>query len=247
MSRARQTATGLGFAAVVAASWCALFVWGVFLHVWSAGDVVRAPAVVAVQAWLSAALFIVAHDAIHGSLAPGRPRLNALVGQVCVGLYAAFAFRKLATAHRQHHESPGAEPDPDFHASDPRAFSPWLLAFIRRYFGLQEFLRLTLVVLVCLQLGASVSNLLVFWAAPAALSAVQLFYFGTYLPHRHEPAPFADAHRARSLRQPLWLSFVTCLHFGGFHHEHHLHPSLPWWRLPRALEPGPEQRPRRRV
>jgi beta-carotene ketolase (CrtW type) len=232
LSPRRQTLLGLGFAAAAILAWMGFFLWGVFAHRWSSWDLVRVPAFLVVQTWLSAALFIIAHDAIHGSLAPGRPRLNALVGQICVGLYAAFSFRKLATSHHRHHEAPGGDDDPDFHPAAPSAFLPWFRSFIGRYFGLAEFLRLTVGVSACLLLGARMSNILVFWAAPAVLSAVQLFYFGTYLPHRHEAAPFADRHRARSLRQPYWMSLATCLHFGGFHHEHHLHPGLPWWRLP---------------
>lgn len=231
MTRRRQTLVGLGFAGAILLAWCALFVWGVFLHRWGPLDLIRVPLFVFVQAWLGAALFIIAHDAMHGTLAPGRDRLNAVVGQICVGLYAGFSFRKLAAAHHRHHAAPGGADDPDFHA-DARSFGPWLAAFIRRYFGWPEFLRLTTALLACLMLGAGLANLLAFWAAPAMLSAVQLFYFGTYRPHRHEAAPFADHHRARSLDQPQWLSFATCLHFGGFHHEHHLDPSLPWWRLP---------------
>lgn len=234
MSAGRQTLIGLGFAAAVIFAWTSLFAWGVFLHRWAPVDALRIPVFLVVQAWLGAALFIVAHDAMHGSLAPGRPRINAVVGQVCVALYAGFSFRKLAAAHHRHHAAPGGRDDPDFHDANPRAVVPWLGAFIRRYFGWPEFLRLTAAFAACLLMGAQVSNLLVFWAAPAMLSAVQLFYFGTYLPHRHEPAPFADRHRARSLPQPMWLSFATCLHFGGYHHEHHLSPETPWWRLPAA-------------
>lgn len=241
MTRRRQTAVGLGFALTVVVAWSGLFAWGVFAHRWAPVDVLRVPAFLAVQAWLGAALFIVAHDAIHGSLAPGRPRVNALVGQVCVALYAGFSFRKLEAAHHRHHAAPGGADDPDFHAGNPRSFAPWLAAFIRRYFGWPEFLRLCAAFILCLLLGASLSNLLVFWAAPAVLSALQLFYFGTFLPHRHGAAPFTDRHRARSLRQPIWLSFVTCLHFGGFHHEHHLNPGLPWWRLPEGRRQSLDQ------
>lgn len=241
MTVTRQTAIGLGFAVAVAVGWSSLFAWGVFVHRWSWLDAVRLPAFVLVQTWLGAALFIVAHDAMHGSLAPGNPRLNALIGQVCVALYAGFVFRKLSVEHHRHHATPGGAEDPDFHAPDPKAFAPWLLAFMRRYFGWSEFIRLTIVVIVCLAFGARLSNLLAFWAAPAILSAFQLFYFGTYLPHRHASEQFIDRHNARSLDQPRWLSFATCLHFGGFHHEHHLRPDLPWWRLPDARSQSLDQ------
>ena len=72
---------------------------------------------------------------------------------------------------------------------------------------------------------------MLFWAAPAVLSAVQLFYFGTYLPHRREAQDFADQHRTRTNEFPAIISLLTCFHF-GYHHEHHSHPSAPWWRLP---------------
>jgi beta-carotene ketolase (CrtW type) len=71
---------------------------------------------------------------------------------------------------------------------------------------------------------------------PALLSTLQLFVFGTWLPHRpHADAPFADRHRARSQRWPTWLSLLTCYHF-GYHWEHHAHPHVPWWRLPATVQ-----------
>ena len=81
-------------------------------------------------------------------------------------------------------------------------------------------------------LGASLLNIVIFWAVPAVLALVQLFVFGTYLPHRHADTPFADDHRARSNKLPLLGSLITCFHFGGYHHEHHLSPGTAWWRLP---------------
>lgn len=77
MSRGRQTATGLSLAAVVLAGWAALHVWGVFFHPLQGWGLVAAPALILAQSWFGTGLFIVAHDAMHGSLAPGRPRLNA--------------------------------------------------------------------------------------------------------------------------------------------------------------------------
>ncbi|HEY8615943.1 fatty acid desaturase [Phenylobacterium sp.] len=234
MSPARQGWIGLGLAAAILGGWLGLHVWGVFFHHWGAIDWVRAPLVVAAQAWLGAGMFIIAHDAIHGSLAPGRPRLNAAIGQLCVGLYAGFAFGKLAHAHRLHHEAPGTAADPDFHAPAPHTLLPWFVAFFRRHFGWPEFARVAAVLALYLWLGAGVANLIVFWGLPAILSAVQLFVFGTWLPHRHEgEGVFADAHRTRSLDYPWLGSLLACFHFGR-HHEHHMRPDVPWWRLPQV-------------
>ena len=72
---------------------------------------------------------------------------------------------------------------------------------------------------------------LLFWGVPAILSSLQLFAFGTWLPHRRGEQPFADRHRARSSGFGWFASLLTCFHF-GYHHEHHDMPHLPWWRLP---------------
>ena len=53
-----------------------------------------------------------------------------------------------------------------------------------------------------------------------------------WLPHRPGHDAFPDRHNARSSRISDPVSLLTCFHFGGYHHEHHLHPSVPWWRLP---------------
>ena len=99
-----------------------------------------------------------------------------------------------------------------------------------RYFAWTQLLVLAAIGAAYMLLGASYWNLVIMWAVPAILSSVQLFYFGTYLTHRHGTA-FADEHLARTNAYPRWLSLLTCFHF-GYHHEHHLYPHEPWWRLP---------------
>lgn len=230
----RQGFIGVGFATLVILAWLCLHVWGVFAYRWTTTGLALAPILVLVQAWLGTAMFIVAHDAIHASLAPGRPGLNASIGQLAVGLYAGFSYGKLARSHQRHHAKPGTRLDPDFHADAPDRLVPWLTAFFLQHFGWAEFAKVTAVLVIYLMLGAKVPNLVVFWALPAALSALQLFYFGTFLPHRHTSEPFADQHRARSQTQSAVMSLLTCLNFGACHHEHHLRPDLPWWRLPQA-------------
>lgn len=181
--------------------------------------------------WLFVGLFIIGHDAMHGSLAPGRPRLNRGLGSLCMVLYAGFDFASAAPKHHQHHAAPGSVDDPDSHPSN--RYWRWYARFVITYFGWRNVAFVSAVLTALLLLGAELQNALLFWAAPAILSSLQLFTFGTYLPHRRTKAAFADAHMARSNDWPEWLSLLTCFHF-GYHHEHHLHPSIPWWCLPRV-------------
>lgn len=228
----RQTLVGLGLAFAIIGAFILVHVVAIFALDLAQMHWPFVLAVVALQTWLSVGLFIVAHDAMHGSLAPFRPALNRWVGRVALMLYAGFDYDSLIERHFAHHRHAGLAGDPDFDEDHPRAFWPWFVTFFRRYVTARQLLILAASswfwVLV---LGAPVLNLLLFWALPSLLAAVQLFYFGTYRPHRHEDEPFADRHRARSETMPPWLSLLTCFHF-GYHHEHHDKPHVPWWRLP---------------
>lgn len=230
MSPSRQTGIGVTLAVFLTAAWLALHVYGVFYLRMGETGLLVAPAMIAVICWLNVGLFIIAHDAMHGSLAPGRPGVNRTFGRIALRLYAGFSFDRLRVKHFAHHRRPGTGDDPDFSPHQPR-FWPWYAGFMRQYFGAREFLVLAAVVGVYLLIGAALPNLLLFWALPAILSSVQLFYFGTFLPHRSGHDDFSDDHRARSTGFGWLASLLSCYHF-GYHHEHHLAPQVPWWRLP---------------
>ncbi len=237
MGRA-PTVYNVVLAAGIVGAWLAMHVGCVFFWRWSAlagaSSLALAAAAVAVQCWLCVGLFIVAHDCMHGSFMPGRPRANAAMGQLCLGLYGGFDYRFLRQQHFGHHRVPGTADDPDFHAPGPRSPVAWYLAFMRRYTSWRTLLFMPSVFSVeCFLVGASSINVVLFWALPAILSSAQLFYFGTYRPHRHEDDSFLDRHRARSSDYNWLASLLTCFHF-GYHHEHHLHPDVPWWALPAA-------------
>jgi beta-carotene ketolase (CrtW type) len=228
----RQTAMGIGLALLIIGAFLALHVHAVFFHSLEGAGLLLAVPLVLALTWLSVGLFIVAHDAMHGSLAPGWPAVNRWVGRVSLLLYAGFWMDRLQPKHFDHHRHVGTERDPDFSVDHPTRFWPWYLSFMRRYFGWREALILTaLVWSYVLLLGAPLGNLLLFWALPSIASSVQLFYFGTYLPHRHDEDEFADEHRARSNEYGWLASLLTCFHF-GYHREHHLSPGTPWWALP---------------
>jgi beta-carotene/zeaxanthin 4-ketolase len=236
LSPARQTAIGLSLAALIISAFLAGHINGVFLLDLRATPWWQVVGLVAAQCWLSVGLFIVAHDAMHGSLAPFRPRLNQWIGQLALAVYAGFRFTPLNREHHQHHRHAGTPEDPDFDARPPHGFGRWYLNFMLHYFGWRELAVLTALVAVYVGiLQAPMVNLLVFWALPALLSSLQLFTFGTYLPHRPGHDTFSDRHRSRSNDLPVWLSLLTCYHF-GYHHEHHDQPAVPWWRLPAARQ-----------
>lgn len=231
----RSALPGLTAAALIAAAWLAIHVGGIFLWRWEWETAPIAALLIATQAWLSTGLFIVAHDAMHGSLAPGRPALNTAAGRIALSLYACLSFDRLRPAHFDHHKHAGLEGDPDFHPHKPRAFGPWLLRFFTGYYRHEQLARIT--IMGCLYIaigGASLINIAAFWAVPAIAAMLQLFYFGTYLPHRHAHDDFADRHRARSNAMGRGAALMSCFNFGAYHHEHHLHPDTPWWALPRT-------------
>lgn len=219
-------------AAAIVLAWLTvhvLCIFGASAAEWSLPALV---AVLALQTWLSTGLFIVAHDCMHGALAPGRPARNRIVGRAALLIYAGLDYDRMTPAHFAHHRHVGTADDPDFHAGRPRAAAPWFIKFFGNYYTHLQLVRITLVALVYLALGASLVNIAVFWAVPALLALVQLFVFGTFLPHRHTGEAFVDRHRARSSGPGGLVSLLSCFHFGGYHHEHHLAPHTPWWRLP---------------
>lgn len=234
ISPQRQTAIGLALAAAIIAAWTALHIAGVFFMPLRLDLAWAIVPMVLVQCWLYVGLFIVAHDCMHGSLAPFRPDINRLVGRLCLTLYAGFNFDALNRKHHFHHRHSGTADDPDFDEVPPHGFLAWYWKFFTEYFGWREYLFISAVTLIyVLLLGADIANVLVFWALPALVSSLQLFAFGTYLPHRPDADPFVDRHNARTNHYPWLLSLLSCFHF-GYHHEHHLQPDVPWWRLPKA-------------
>lgn len=232
-ARSSQGAIGLSLAVMVVVGWIAVHAYSLFVFdlVWS--NALGATVLVIVQCWLFVGLFIIAHDAMHGSLVPGRPGINSIVGGTLLFLYAGFSWTKLRDAHFDHHKYSGTARDPDFAAEHPDNFVRWYIVFLRRYFGLGSVVFVTAVFwLYHLAFDVSVTKMLIFYALPSIASSFQLFYFGTFRPHRHGASGFEDRHNARSDSFSLLASLASCFHF-GYHHEHHTNPNTPWWALPR--------------
>ena len=190
------------------------------------------------QTFLFTGLFITAHDAMHGAVCRHYRRLNHVLGIAAVRLYALFSYKKLWQKHWEHHRHVATpNEDPDFHDGEHTGFVRWYAHFLQHYIGWQQIVGMALVFNVLHHLlHIPVQNLLLFWVVPSLLSTVQLFYFGTYLPHKapNPDAPdggYTNRHRSQTNNFSTLLSFLTCYHF-GYHFEHHEFPATPWWRLP---------------
>lgn len=179
------------------------------------------------QAWISTGLFITAHDAMHRTVARNT-KLNDAIGFLTTLMYAGMSYKGLHRNHILHHKFPGTPDDPDYNASNQNFFV-WWYRFMLRYLSVWQILIMAILFNILL-IWFSEWQLLLFWVLPLILSTFQLFYFGTYLPHRTPHTSEMGEHRARTLPKNHFLAFVSC-YFFGYHAEHHNFPHVAWWRL----------------
>jgi len=184
------------------------------------------------QTFLYTGLFITAHDAMHGVIFPQSYKINNFIGSLALFIYGLLSYKKLVKKHWLHHQNPASELDPDFHNGKRKNFFAWYIHFMKGYWSWTQIIGLMIIFnVVQYVLPVASDNLLFFWVIPPILSCVQLFYFGTFLPHQEPPAGYINAHRAQTSPRATFWSFITCYHF-GYHEEHHEYPRAPWWKLP---------------
>jgi beta-carotene ketolase (CrtW type) len=230
---------GLAFALAIVAAWLVSLLFLMQLPLTGPGRVPAPLLLLAVggRAFLQTGLFIVGHDAMHGSLLPQAPLWNDRLGRLALALYAGLPWQRCRRNHRLHHQNPASASDPDHHGGVRFGVVGWYASFLATYLRPLPLAILLAAWLLTLAIASPhtahpLANLLLFWTLPLLISSLQLFVFGTYLPHRTSPQRSNDSHRAASLPWSTALSLLACFHF-GYHWEHHHTPSLPWYRLPR--------------
>ena len=213
-------------------AWSIILLWAISLVFWIQFEISWTNPLtylgILIQMHLYTGLFITAHDAMHGVVSSHK-QINHATGWIAAILFSYNFYWKLFPKHHQHHRHVATDEDPDCHASGN--FLIWYLSFIRQYVSIWQIL-LMAVSFNVLKLWLPTENLIVFWMLPAILSTLQLFYFGTYLPHRGESD---NAHHSRSQAKNHVWAFLSC-YFFGYHFEHHDSPGTPWWRLWREKE-----------
>ena len=235
------TRRGLVLAAGILLGW--LGSWMVLLPT-SLSQLPLALVVFAVLArtWLHTGLFIVAHDAMHGTLWPDGEGANRRVGELALLLYAALPYGRCRANHLLHHSHAGGSGDPDHHGEGAGSALSWYRGFMAAYLSAGQLTALVLCWLVLAGVGSvlsssPVANVVLYGVLPVLLSSLQLFLVGTYLPHREGAVGPSGEHVPRSLDLPGWLSLLACFHF-GYHWEHHAYPELAWHALPGARRRG---------
>jgi beta-carotene ketolase (CrtW type) len=218
---------GLGFAAIVMIFWVMVLAgacsmsWS-WLNPWLYGAM-------GFQTFLFTGLFITAHDAMHGTVSL-NPVLNRWVGRLCLWAFAFNSWNRMLPEHHRHHRYVGTENDPDF---GPPRFWAWFAGFVRHYVRFYQILLCAVLFNLLQWMGVSGSSMVQFYIIPSVLSLLQLFYFGTYLPHLNDPQRGMvpdNVHRSRTQRARHVWAFLTC-YFFGYHWEHHEAPATPWWML----------------
>ncbi len=187
-------------------------------------------AIVLGRTLLQTGLFILAHDAMHQSLVPNSATLNHAIGKFAIGLYAVLNYNQCLRNHQHHHQIPGQVGDPDFHDGSNSQALGWYFRFLRNYLPISQMLLFLAIVGsgllgLIFVLQVPVMNCILIWMVPLILSSLQLFCFGTYLPHRHPD------NLTRSAYYPKVISLLVCYHF-SYHQEHHTYPTVPWYALP---------------
>ncbi len=174
------------------------------------------------QTHLYTGLFITAHDAMHGAVSQHK-KVNDSIGKVAATLFAYNAYRKLFPKHHQHHRFVGTAQDPDYH---PGGFVSWYVKFAREYVSIWQILLMALTYELLIRIFPK-PNVILFYIVPSILATLQLFYFGTYLPHRGE---HTNRHKSSTQKKNHLWAFLSC-YFFGYHYEHHHAPGVPWWQL----------------
>ncbi|MDN3669234.1 fatty acid desaturase [Echinicola jeungdonensis] len=180
------------------------------------------------QTHLYTGLFITAHDAMHGSVSKNS-KLNHAIGWLAALLFSFNFYNRIFPKHHQHHQFVATGNDPDFHSSGQ--FWKWYWNFIKTYISIGQLI-LMAIAFQLLIIFFPIENLVAFWILPAILATFQLFYFGTYLPHR---GSHNNKHQSRTLAKNHFWAFLSC-YFFGYHYEHHDSPGTPWWGLWRVKE-----------
>jgi phytoene synthase len=164
---------------------------------------------VLVMTFLYTGMFITAHDAMHGVVAPHYRRLNDVIGAVCVRCFALFDYSLLLGAHWEHHRHPATANDPDFHVPGTE-FWPWYIHFMQEYASLKQLAGMGLAYNVSKQPPPHLVSLCHYRCLQSALHVLPVcedLCDKPFLPHLDQL--HLDPNRCWLLAAGCWLGMAT--------------------------------------
>ncbi len=216
---------GVLIAIIIISSWGIHLVYSLGLDIDFASPVTYLH--IFLQGYLFTGLFITAHDAMHGTVSRVKI-VNKIIGYLSAFLFAGMSYNRLIKNHFKHHRYPGTEDDPDFYTKSQN-FWLWFFTFMKRYTTIFQIIVMAAIFNI-LKLWFGEMNIWFYWVIPALLGALQLFFFGTYLPHKKPHTHSMEPHQARTQNKNHLWAMLSC-YFFGYHFEHHDSPHVPWWQL----------------
>lgn len=217
------------------------------------------------------ALLVLMHEFSHRQLSRRRPRLNDAVGDILTAIPFMITLHGFRRDHQAHHQHTSTEGDPNwvsmrrqrrYHFSKTRP--AFFLELIKHAVGLYTLRELKVyqlesrmsvacprstvvrqglvasaLLLVCAASGGW-KVLATYWLLPMFTVLIALLYLRDVAEHFGLPREAASASRT-TLARP-WERLFLAPHNVGFHAEHHLYPSVPWFRL-RALHEALSEAP----
>jgi fatty acid desaturase len=191
------------------------------------------------------------HEAVHGTLC-SNPRWNAFLGAVCA-LPVLQNFSAYRILHLRHHEHLGQEGDPDHYPNYTRwTWMVFLMNWGRLLIGYPVYL-VAIPILGFKQgrarertgilLEAAAAALLIFgllrlpWFVLLHAWLIPMLIINTFVNIRgmsqHTLLEQFEGDTVRGTRTILTDPIVTFFMCNeNYHLEHHLHPGVPWYRLP---------------
>jgi beta-carotene/zeaxanthin 4-ketolase len=132
----------------------------------------------------------------------------------------------LRVKHHLHHQYPAR--DPDFYDGKISHFWAWYAQFVREHISWRQLINLVAIFSIYTQIFQfPIANLCLFWIVPSLLSSLQLFYFGTFLPHCEPIEGYVKPHCAYIICRSRWWLLLTGDRI-GYHREHHESPQVSW-------------------
>ena len=219
---------GIIIALVVITLWASHLYYLLFIYVVNYGSALTYLHLL-FQGYLYTGLFITAHDSMHRGVSSNK-KINDFIGQLALWLFAAFSFKRMFANHMKHHKFVATSDDPDY-CSTSQNILKWFFSFFFSYITVRQIVTMALLFNILLYVfNAPLPNILLFWIIPPFLGTFQLFYFGTYFPHKQPHTQEMEPHKSRTIKKNHFLAMLSCWFF-SYHWEHHQYPRTPWWQL----------------